>query len=225
MKKGFTLAEVLITLGVIGIVASLTLPNVLNNFNNKTQVAQLQRTYNMLANAVTQLMADEQVDSLVQSSLSSTEGRDAFMFKYLKVQKDCGNSPSNCFSNSYQTWNRSETVTMDLNSDKFKSPLGGQSTDFKCVVVDTGASICLSTIGNSYSRVVVDTNGAASPNLCGRDLFKFNVFSDGRLGTFNKGAAGAFAMYAAGHNEYTYCQGFVDGCFDQIVSSGWKMNY
>ena len=225
MKKGFTLAEVLITLGVIGIVASLTLPNVLNNFNNKTQVAQLQRTYNMLTNAATQLLADEQVDDLTQSSLSTAAGRDAFMFKSLKIQKDCGSNPGDCFANSYQTYTRSETVNMDLNSDKFQSPLGGQSTDFKCVAVDTGASICLSTMNDKYARVIVDTNGAASPNLCGRDLFKFNIFPDGRLGTFNKAAAGEFAMYGSGLNEYTYCGGFADGCFDQVVSSGWKMNY
>ena len=225
MKKGFTLAEVLITLGVIGIVASLTLPNVLNNFNNKTQVAQLQRTYNAIANAATQLLASEQVDDLTQSSLGSSGGRDDFMYKYFKIQKDCGGGWSGCLADSYQTYNRSETTSTDLTSSAFTSPLGNQSTDFKCVTIDTGASICISTMNNSYARVIVDTNGVSSPNLFGRDLFKFNIFPDGRLGTFNKAWASAFAMYASGNNEYTYCMGFSDGCFDQIVSNGWKMNY
>ncbi|MDR1327403.1 MAG: type II secretion system GspH family protein, partial [Heliobacteriaceae bacterium] len=35
MKNAFTLAEVLITLGIIGIVAALTLPNIIANVKYK----------------------------------------------------------------------------------------------------------------------------------------------------------------------------------------------
>ena len=35
MKKAFTLAEVLITLGIIGIVAAMTIPNLMNNYTQK----------------------------------------------------------------------------------------------------------------------------------------------------------------------------------------------
>lgn len=35
MKKGFTLAEVLITLGIIGVVAALTLPSLITNYRKK----------------------------------------------------------------------------------------------------------------------------------------------------------------------------------------------
>ena len=41
MKKGFTLAEVLITLGIIGVVAALTLPSLITNYRKKQTVAQL----------------------------------------------------------------------------------------------------------------------------------------------------------------------------------------
>ena len=52
MKKGFTLAEVLITLGIIGVVAALTLPNMIKNHQKRVMVAQLQRTYNAIVNAM-----------------------------------------------------------------------------------------------------------------------------------------------------------------------------
>ena len=39
MKKGFTLAEVLITLGVIGIVAAMTIPTLVNNYQEKVTVS------------------------------------------------------------------------------------------------------------------------------------------------------------------------------------------
>lgn len=42
-KFGFTLSEVLITLGIIGIVAVLTIPAVMKNYRNRLYVAQLQK--------------------------------------------------------------------------------------------------------------------------------------------------------------------------------------
>ena len=42
-NKGFTLAEVLITLGIIGVVAALTLPSLITNYQKKQIVAQLKK--------------------------------------------------------------------------------------------------------------------------------------------------------------------------------------
>ncbi|MFQ8625693.1 MAG: type II secretion system protein [Candidatus Gastranaerophilaceae bacterium] len=41
--SGFTLAEVLITLGIIGVVAALTMPSVINNYKEKETIAKLKR--------------------------------------------------------------------------------------------------------------------------------------------------------------------------------------
>ena len=50
-KFGFTLSEVLITLGIIGIVAVLTIPAVMKNYRNRLYVAQLQKTYAQISEA------------------------------------------------------------------------------------------------------------------------------------------------------------------------------
>lgn len=42
-KRAFTLAEVLITLGIIGVVAALTLPSVITNYQKKQTVEQLKK--------------------------------------------------------------------------------------------------------------------------------------------------------------------------------------
>lgn len=52
MSKAFTLAEVLITLGVIGIVASMTLPTVISNNKKKTVEARLQKFYSVANQAI-----------------------------------------------------------------------------------------------------------------------------------------------------------------------------
>ncbi len=51
MKKAFTLAEVLITLGIIGVVASMTLPALIQKNNEKQIVVRLKKLYSMLQHA------------------------------------------------------------------------------------------------------------------------------------------------------------------------------
>ena len=56
MKRGFTLAEVLITLGIIGVVAAITIPNLMTHFQQEQTVTKLKKAYSViikLINAVT----------------------------------------------------------------------------------------------------------------------------------------------------------------------------
>ena len=64
MKKyGFTLAEVLIALGIIGVVASLTAPTFVSNIRNTAYAARLSATVSTLENAFTTMIAKEDVDT------------------------------------------------------------------------------------------------------------------------------------------------------------------
>lgn len=54
MKRAFTLAEVLITLGIIGVVAAMTLPSLVGNYKKKQAVTQLQKVYTVLNQALRQ---------------------------------------------------------------------------------------------------------------------------------------------------------------------------
>ncbi len=50
-KAAFTLAEVLITLGIIGIVAAMTLPTLIGNYKKEQTISQLQKAYSTLNQA------------------------------------------------------------------------------------------------------------------------------------------------------------------------------
>jgi len=52
MKKAFTLAEVLITLGIIGVVAAMTMPVLMQNHKKQVTVARLKKAYNTISNAI-----------------------------------------------------------------------------------------------------------------------------------------------------------------------------
>ena len=78
-KSGFTLAEVLITLGIIGVVAALTAPALVMNSRNQANAAKLSVTMSNLENAFTNMIVTEGVDNLFQTEAwDNADSRPAF---------------------------------------------------------------------------------------------------------------------------------------------------
>lgn len=209
--NAFTLAEVLITLAVIGIATMLTLPTISVHYQKKTQIAGLQRIYTQMANSVRLLMVDERVKSLfdsylVQTSSDSVEDTAGqFLHKYFKIAKDCGADPTDCFAPSYTNLEGGAVTVPDEN--------------VYCVMVVNGASVCVEPLNDQYKisgTVIVDVNGYAKPNISGRDLFMFHIYGDGFVG--DRGGWWKDVDYC---KSSTY--GF--GCFNRVVNSDWNMDY
>ena len=81
-KFGFTLSEVLITLGIVGIVAALTIPAIMKNYKNRLYVSELKKVYSQLTNATSSIMSDEHAQNFyettggVKDSCTSTDSED-----------------------------------------------------------------------------------------------------------------------------------------------------
>ena len=58
LQVGFTLAEVLITLGIIGIVAAMTMPMLLAKYQNMVLLTRVKKTYSTITNAINLAKAD-----------------------------------------------------------------------------------------------------------------------------------------------------------------------
>ncbi len=69
-RAAFTLAEVLITLGIIGVVAAMTLPALITNYKEKQTVSQLKKVYSTLSQAW--LMMENEYGSIDEWGMSST---------------------------------------------------------------------------------------------------------------------------------------------------------
>ncbi len=82
-KKAFTLAEVLITLGIIGVVAAMTLPVLIQNHNNQVVVARLQKFYSSINQAITLAEKDYGARDMWFEDNSDYEAQKAWCEKYL----------------------------------------------------------------------------------------------------------------------------------------------
>ncbi len=87
MKKGFTLAEVLITLGVIGIVAALTMPMLIPRLEKVKTEAKLKKFYSVIAQATDKAMLEHGDWSTWDYSLNAQNFFDTYYKNQLQVLK------------------------------------------------------------------------------------------------------------------------------------------
>lgn len=97
-RPAFTLAEVLITLGIIGVVASLTIPNLIQNAQKEEYVGKIKKTYATIEQAIKLSEID---NGPWQQWKYGTETRDAsrllhsadtYLIPYMSVSENCGSN-------------------------------------------------------------------------------------------------------------------------------------
>lgn len=181
--KAFTLAEVLITLGIIGVVAAMTLPIIGQNVKNKELEVQLNKSYSVLQNAINKMNYDK--GELVLPSNSSNASLGVELKKYLVLYKDCGLSGCETkngtdengdlafnYSDHYKTYNNATKMNNSRLDD-------GQFilTDSMFVMIE-----CSGTTSVPVLLISVDVNGYnKKPNRWGHDLFTFQITSQGKF--------------------------------------------
>ena len=204
MKKilAFTLTEVLVTLGVIGVVAAMTIPTMVNNYQKKVYATQLKKSYSEISQALRRMMRDNNATNLMETGYTSNP---EMIKSYFNVVKDCGNTPANgCFASKYSAINGSSL-----------SPYPGKN----CFSVASGASYCMDS-----ASISLDVNGTKGPNISGRDLFSISIHRDGKLFAL-VGSTDPSRRDA----EERACKGgaglHVNTCLFVIIEDGWEMKY
>ncbi len=174
-NKGFTLAEVLLTLGIISVVAALTIPTLVQNQQEKAAVAALKKSYSTLIQAYTTAIQEngtpDNWDLISIGNETGLENLNKIMTSNLKVQKNC-QTGAGCFATKYKDLIRSSA---ELYMD---------SALYTKIILDDGTSVgfrqwdatCMnnvSNIKNVCGIITVDINGFKKPNQTGVDKFLF----------------------------------------------------
>jgi prepilin-type N-terminal cleavage/methylation domain-containing protein len=190
-KAAFTLAEVLITLGIIGIVAAITLPTLVAQYKEKVLLGQFKKAYSTLQQAHNRIYYEFDMTvpecAYVGSVISTSDCHKvkSLLPKVLKVIKTCENNayPNGCIPeyDGYGELYR-EQVYPDLSedevNDKLKVLYGFLKNNIlynnPAYVLEDGTIIIL--YASSYPNIMaVDINGKKAPNKWGYDLFAFDV--------------------------------------------------
>ncbi len=217
--KAFTLAEVLVTLGIIGVVSAMTVPTLMQNHQKKTYLTQLHKFYNELQQAAQQYMTDRNAVNLREAGLTSNEAIADFVKSYFKVVMDCGNTQDPCMASDYKK------ITGKVLGDASGQPLNytiASGVSFGCGPSSTGTAD-----NNRIAIFDVDINGQQGPNIAGRDVFI--------LGLFNNGTVDDYGLTTAPGDKdtretlfNTNCNSDTTtwyGCFGKILNDNWEMNY
>lgn len=169
-RKAFTLAEVLITLGVIGIVAAMTLPAVVGKYQKKATVTKLQKTISIL-NQAYRLSISEVGYHDNAFELGIDEYFTKYWKPYIKVSKECSRN-DNVYKECGYTKMAPFLWANKSNSDRNLSQGGGDRTVF---YTNDGILYILHSglHGNlvASNEIIIDINGGQGPNRWGRDVF------------------------------------------------------
>jgi prepilin-type N-terminal cleavage/methylation domain-containing protein len=217
--KGFTLAEVLLVITVIGIVASYTIPPLAISVQKQRYTTALLKNYSVVANAYKLLDAD---GTTMEAALPGTDNGAAALNKIapkLNIIKNCGSSMG-CFYNSPQY-----LLNGTVNSSDWDTALNNY---FGKAILADGTMILIQDLNGSYPNcsgsvtiepplnkicgaIIFDVNGAKVPNTYGRDMFYFWITKTG--------------LYPFGNGDGYVCTSGGDGigCASTVITQG--MNY
>ena len=193
-KIAFTLAEVLITLGIIGVVAAMTMPSLITNYRVKETVSKLKKVNTIFNNAFLQAKEENgeisdwglsnstlDTDTDDGSIANSNYGRDKFLeilSKHLKTISMCKYSDNSC--EVYRPTNLQGDID---NSDSYSNRLVlADGTIIGHVYLNNTA--CNTNWGSgalsqSCGSFKVDLNGSKKPNMYGKDIFQFDITANG----------------------------------------------
>lgn len=203
MKKfsAFTLAEVLIVLGIIGVVSAMTLPALISNYQKSVLVNQLRKDHSLLSQAFELMMQEEKVVNFSETDfwMNCLQGDSSSMCsnalkKYIKTSF----GPS-YYSSSISYYTLSCSWFGYYSNCSKSNNTRSDYTRGNIVTLPSGSTVYLNN-----DLVTIDVNGLQKPNTYGRDLFTFWV--DANSGEL---IPNDFAGPGAG----------------QIIKDGWEMKY
>lgn len=210
-KKAFTLAEVLITLGIIGVVAALTIPILVQNADERATITALKKAYSTLSQAYNIAVQDNGTPdtwSIVQTNAGGAPMLTT-LIPYLKVDLSCPSLVLGCFPPVTYNYLSSGSYGMINNSDFTKARLYDGTLISSSYAI---SSSCGSSYGNTVSLqnvcgwYFVDINGYKGPNQFGRDTFVFYLTK--------------YGIVPAGTPQDT-SRTFSSECKDKTTADGW----
>lgn len=207
-RLGFTLAEVLITLGVVGVVAALTISNLVENYRERQTVVRLKQTYSILSQAFLHMV--EENGTLDTWSDNSQEFLKQEFLKHLTVVKSC-NDNYWCFANSsglthnsgigFSSYTLNNGVVIGIGT---RITNNGEESWGHCFYKIASSQNKGSIHQGRCGSIQVDINGKKGPNKTAQDIFTFYLYADNII-----------PLGAPIHTSSSWTEDFNRGCISE----------
>ena len=207
-KLAFTLAEVLITLGIIGIVSAMTIPTLVTRYQKNVTLSKLKKVYAEFGSIAKMSIIN---GNIYNHNMSSNTVFDTFIKPHVRSAKMINESEAFKFNQL----NGAENVLF-FSTDE----------DFLSFTTDNGIKYSIYRVGEgtdgTRNDVWFDLNGSSAPNILGKDIFVFHIdFYNGtvapfRLESVTYGGPGILASDCSTSGSGRYC-------FTKIYYDGWQI--
>lgn len=208
----FTLAEVLIVLGIIGLIADMTIPTLVQNTQEKINVVKLKKMHSTLENAFRMaVMENGTPDNWGIKGMSDPDGAENLLnilATQLKLTKNCGRQKGCWPSGGYLYLKGGVYEDYESSTRNARAIL----VDGSRILILVHNADCSANYGtskalqNTCGEIKVDTNGDKGPNQWGVDHFFFWVTKDG--------------IIPSGSQQETLYQ-FSEMCANKSTANGW----
>ena len=160
--RAFTLAEVLITLGIIGVVSAMTLPSLINQTQGKELEAGLKKAYATIQSAYNQMTYDK--GQIINGINYPTHKFMPIFKKYFKISKDCGNKSCEDYTSDETTGNMTaiSATYKTYNNQKMQNSM----LDDGQIIIGDGIFIGIENLGSNL-YISVDINGNKKKQIAG----------------------------------------------------------
>ena len=234
-KIGFTLAEVLITLGIIGVVAALTMPAIIANYQKAEALSKLKKVNSVIG----QFLQQAEKDYGCLSDWDMVDVINTFIKPYFNVVSDSSNRNKSTYlaSIGYSTYSSENGGYPRV----FRTMSGREFSgyDYIDVFFYTADGILYGwgwhqsqMSGRRTMEILVDINGAKRPNIAGKDVFMFDIGGaycqtkvlPGHCGGSQSCNSSGFCKYTRRcSNTGEQCRNGGGGCATKIVEDGWQI--
>ena len=217
IKKAFSLAEVWITLAIIGIITAIILQAIQQSDNAKAGMTTLQNTYSTLQQATNKAISEHKNPiywGTKEHSRESIYKVYSYYKPYFNIMRECPNKPG-CWA--YPTRYLNNTIYWNEHSTGLYQ-YAFTFTDGVSLLIDIYNKTDIQNLFGvdiDYDAAVffVDVNSEKNPNTIGRDIFAFVLTERG--------------MVPAGMDNTSNCKRNQSGfqCTDKIIQDGWAIKY
>ncbi len=211
----FSIAEVLLTLGIISVVAAMTIPTLMNNIQDNQYKVAYKKAYSILTQAFTSAKSQE---LLINTDATNGNNLNVLaIMNQLKTTKKCTNyNNSSCWNSNGEQFGRTY------------APIDGRpSTELYSFIDASG--MAWTVIEVQQGRIAVDTNGFKKPNQWGKDRFVFHLYSGETKASFSEISGIPTTVWPYSDNHSQVCTGNACGTssnkdFNTYYGTSWLYN-